>query len=75
MRRVSFIPTIPITAALLGRTATASLQSIVPTCLCQEIGLVAIMFFFELLFSYVSSFISFYVSLTNLFSIIPFLIY
>ena len=41
---------------------------------CQEIGLVAIMFFFELLFSYVSSSISFYVSLTNLFPIIPFLI-
>ena len=39
---------------------------------CQEIGLVAFMFFFELLFSYVSSFISFYVSLTNLFSIILF---
>ena len=30
------------------------------------------MFFFELLFSYVSLTISFYVSLTNLFSIIPF---
>ena len=28
---------------------------------CQEIGLVALMFFFELLFSYVSSSISFYV--------------
>src|ERR1700743_1581160 len=41
---------------------------------CQEIGLVAIMFFFELLFSYVLPSISFYVSLTNLFSIIPFLI-
>ena len=41
---------------------------------CQEIGLVAIMFFFELLLSYVSSSISFYVSLTNLFSIILFLI-
>ena len=41
---------------------------------CQEIGLVAFMFFFELLFSYVSSSISFYVFLTNLFSIIPFLI-
>ena len=41
---------------------------------CQEIGLVAFMVFFELLFSYVSSSISFYVSLTNLFSIIPFLI-
>ena len=39
---------------------------------CQEIGLVALMFFFELLFSYVSLAISFYVSLTNLFSIIPF---
>ena len=41
---------------------------------CQEIGLVALMFFFELLFSYVSLAISFYVSLTNLFSIILFLI-
>ena len=41
---------------------------------CQEIGLVALMFFFELLFPYVSSPISFYVSLANLFSIIPFLI-
>ena len=41
---------------------------------CQEIGLVAFMFFFELLFSYVSLAISFYVSLTNLFSIIHFLI-
>ena len=41
---------------------------------CQEIGLVAIMFFFELLFSYVSLAISFYVFLTNLFSIILFLI-
>ena len=40
--------------------------------LCQEIGLVAFMFFFELLFSYVSSSISFDVSLTNLFSIISF---
>ena len=41
---------------------------------CQEIGLVALMFFFELLSPYVSLTISFYVSLTNLFSIIPFLI-
>ena len=41
---------------------------------CQEIGLVAFMFFFELLFSYVSLAISFYVSLTNSFSIIHFLI-
>ena len=40
--------------------------------ICQEIGLVALMFFFELLFPYVSSSISFYVSLTNLFSIISF---
>ena len=40
--------------------------------MCQEIGLVAFMFFFELLFPYVSSSISFYVSLTNLFSIISF---
>ena len=39
---------------------------------CQEIGLVAIMFFFELLFPYVSSSIFFYVFLDNLFSIIPF---
>ena len=39
---------------------------------CQEIGLVAIMFFFELLFSYVSSSISFYDSFANLFLIIPF---
>ena len=36
---------------------------------CQEIGLVAFMFFFELLFSYVSLAISFYVSFTNLFPI------
>ena len=41
---------------------------------CQEIGLVAFMFFFELLFSYVSFAISFYVPLANLFSIILFLI-
>ena len=41
---------------------------------CQEIGLVALMFFFELLFPYVSLATSFYVSLTNLFSIILFLI-
>ena len=39
---------------------------------CQEIGLVTFMFFFELFFLYVSSSISFYVSLTNLFSIILF---
>ena len=39
---------------------------------CQEIGLVAFMFFFELLFFYVSFTISFYVSFTNLFSIILF---
>ena len=39
---------------------------------CQEIGLVALMFFFELLFSYVSLAISFYVFLTNLFSIVSF---
>ena len=37
---------------------------------CQEIGLVTFMFFFELLFSYVSSSISFYVPLINLFSIV-----
>ena len=36
---------------------------------CQEIGLVTFMFFFELLFSYVSLAISFYVSFTNSFSI------
>ena len=41
---------------------------------CQEIGLVALMFFFELLFSYVSLAISLYVFLTNLFSLILFLI-
>ena len=41
---------------------------------CQEIGLVTLVFFFELLFSYTSLAISFYVSLTNLFSIILFLI-
>ena len=39
---------------------------------CQEIGLVALMFFFELLFSYVSLSISVYVSFANLFSIILF---
>ena len=37
---------------------------------CQEIGLVALIFFFELLFSYVSLAISLYVFLTNLFSLI-----
>ena len=42
---------------------------------CQEIGLVVLMFFFELLFSYVSLTISLYVFLTNLFSLILFLIY
>ena len=41
---------------------------------CQEIGLVAFMFFFELLFSYVSLQFPPMFSLTNLFSIIPFLI-
>ena len=41
---------------------------------CQEIGLVALMFFFELLFSYVSLAISFYVFPTNLFSLIHSLI-
>ena len=41
---------------------------------CQEIGLVALMFFFEFIFSYVSLTISFYVSLTNLFLTILFLI-
>ena len=34
---------------------------------CQEIGLVALMFFFELLFPYVSFAISLYVFFTNLF--------
>ena len=43
-------------------------------CLCQEIGLVAFMFLFKLLFSYASLAISFYVLFTNLFSIILFLI-
>ena len=43
-----------------------------PSLYCQEIGLVAPMFFFELLLSYVSSSISFYVSFANLFSIILF---
>ena len=43
-----------------------------PLCMCQEIGLVTLMFFFELLFFYVSSSISFYVSFANLFSIILF---
>ena len=38
---------------------------------CQELGLVAFMFFFELLFSYVSFAISFYVFFLNLFSITP----
>ena len=42
--------------------------------MCQEIGLVAFMFFFELIFSYVSLAISLYVSLTNLFSLILFFI-
>src|ERR1700743_919368 len=41
---------------------------------CQEIGLVGVMFFFELLFFYVSLAISLYVSFLNLFSIIYFLI-
>ena len=41
---------------------------------CQEIALVAFMFFFELLFPYVPLTISFYVSLTNSFLIILFLI-
>ena len=39
---------------------------------CQEIGLVTIMLFFELFISLMFFAISFYVSLTNLFSIIPF---
>src|ERR1700743_2815676 len=39
---------------------------------CQEIGLVAIMFFFELLFSYFSSSISFYIFFANLSLIILF---
>ena len=41
---------------------------------CQKIGLVGFMFFLELLCSYVSLAISLYVSLTNLSSIIHFLI-
>ena len=41
---------------------------------CQEIGLVAFMFFFELLFFYVSFAISLYVSFANLFSIVHSLI-
>ena len=41
---------------------------------CQEIGLVALMFFFELLFSLCFLAISLYVYLTNLFSIILFFI-
>ena len=40
--------------------------------ICQEMGLVAFMLFFELLFFYASSSISFYVSFANLFSIILF---
>ena len=39
---------------------------------CQEIGLVAIMFFFELFYFPMFFAISFYVSLTNSFSIIHF---
>ena len=39
---------------------------------CQEIGLIALMFFFELLFFHVSSSISFYVSFDNSFSTILF---
>ena len=46
----------------------SSLTKVTKTC--QEIGLVAFMFFFEPLFFYASSSISFYVPLTNLFSII-----
>ena len=49
-----------------------------PSCLshitCQEIGLVAFMFFFELLIFLCFFTISFYLFLTNLFSITPFLI-
>ena len=41
---------------------------------CQEIGLVALMFFFELLFSLCFFAISLYVFLTNLFLLILFLI-
>ena len=51
-------------------TLRTLINSLVETC--QEIGLVAFMFFFELLFSYVSSSISFYVSFSNLFPIILF---
>ena len=43
--------------------------------LCQKIGLVTFMFFFELSFSYVSFAVSFYVSLTNLFLITHSFIY
>ena len=43
-----------------------------PPYICQEIGLVAFMFFFELLFSLCFFAISLYVPLTNLFSIVHF---
>ena len=67
---------LPVT---LGGLDLSSMERNLSGCLveslvsgCQEIGLVAFMFFFELLFSYVSSSISFYVSFANLFSIILF---
>ena len=63
----------PMESANASTTMTLELIQNHPVQLsCQEIGLVAIMFFFELLFSYVSPSISFYVFLTNLFSIILF---
>ena len=50
-----------------------TLSALCQSSTCQEIGLVALMFFFELLFLCFFA-ISFYVSLTNLSSIILFLI-
>ena len=61
--------TVPITPGVYIRCMPAQ-----EPALCQEIGLVAFMFFFELLFSYVPLTISLYVFLTNLSSIILFLI-
>ena len=74
--RISAVKIPNILAWLRGPSHVPEVSSTVsgPGCACQEIGLVAFMFFFELLFSYVSSSISFYVPLTNLFSIILFLI-
>ena len=65
---VILIPCMGRLAILLSLTGTRS------GCWCQEIGLVAFMFFFELLFSYVSSPFPSMFPLTNLFSIILFLI-